>query len=320
MSVALRVRDLKKTFKSDFMIRKIIALDGVSFEVNEGDLLGFVGHNGAGKTTTIKILTNLIKATAGDVEILGHKLGDPELPGKIGFLPERPYFYEYLTARESLLFYGRLNNMARSDIIRKSEELLELMGMADAADRKMRTYSKGMLQRFGIIQALVHDPPFVILDEPMSGLDPIGRGQVREILLMLKDSGKTVMFSTHILSDIEQICDKVVLIGRGRNLYTGGVDELLKSRQDGVEFALSDLDGDQVSYLSSLPGTLRGASPSLVLEISKDVDERQILRDLVEHNIHIERVSPKQSSLEEIFVQEFRQTEDMESEAGSDHH
>jgi ABC-2 type transport system ATP-binding protein len=197
---AIVVEKLTKTYASDWLGRPpFVALSGLSLTVERGEIFGFLGPNGAGKTTTLKILLGLVRATSGTAMLLGKPAGDVETRRKVGFLPESPYFYDYLTAEEFLGFYGQLAGLARAHIPSRISSLLELVGLVDARSRQLRKFSKGMLQRIGLAQALIHDPELVILDEPMTGLDPVGRKQVRDLILSLRDRGKTVFFSTHIL-------------------------------------------------------------------------------------------------------------------------
>src|SRR5581483_5262176 len=222
------VEDLTKSFNPNWPWRTpITALAGLSFSVSRGEIYGFLGPNGAGKTTTLKILMGLMRATSGKAEILGKPAGDVETRRRIGFLPEAPYFYDYLTAEEFLSFYGHLAGIDRGALACRVTELLDLVGLSEARTRQLRKFSKGMLQRIGLAQALIHDPELIILDEPMSGLDPIGRKQIRDLILSLRDQGKTVFFSTHIVPDVEMICDRVGIVVKGKLLASGRVDELV---------------------------------------------------------------------------------------------
>lgn len=235
------IQGLAKTFYLGFWRRRVEALRGIDLQVRRNEILGFLGPNGAGKTTTIKILLGIIYPTAGAGSILGAPLGDVGAKSRLGFLPEQPYFYEYLSGRELLDLYARFHGLGRRERRQKIEELLELVGLTEAADRPVRKYSKGMLQRIGMAQALMGDPEVVILDEPMSGLDPIGRKDFREIIFALKEQGKTIFFSTHILPDVEQICDRVCIIYRGKLLATGRLDEILKPTVEMVDLQFAGL-------------------------------------------------------------------------------
>jgi ABC-2 type transport system ATP-binding protein len=224
---AISVQGLTKTYASGWPWRApIVALTNLALSVERGEIYGFLGPNGAGKTTTLKILLGLMSATSGRAYVLGQPAGHVETRAKIGFLPESPYFYDYLTAEEFLGFYGRLAGLERSMIHRRVAELLELVGLADARTRQLRKFSKGMLQRVGLAQALIHDPELIILDEPMSGLDPIGRKQVRDLILGLRERGKTVFFSSHIISDVEVLCDRVGIVVKGKLLASGRIEDL----------------------------------------------------------------------------------------------
>ena len=203
--------------------------------MEEGEIFGFLGPNGAGKTTTLKLLMGLVFPTAGAARILGMDANDPRVKAQIGFLPEQPYFYDYLTARELLEYYGQLSGVAAKDRAKKVEAMLQRVGLPDSGDIQLRKFSKGMLQRVGIAQAILHDPKVVFLDEPMSGLDPMGRREVRDLIEQLKKEGKTVFFSTHILSDAEALCDRVAIIHLGELRSVGVVADLTASMQGKVE-------------------------------------------------------------------------------------
>ncbi len=231
----LRTEGLTKTFEVGVRRRRVHAVDGLTLSVNEGEIFGFVGPNGAGKTTTIKMLMGLIFPTSGNAWIFDAPIPSNASKARIGYLPEHPAWYEFLTGLEALRFFARLAGVARADETRRCEELLDLVGLSGAADRQLRKYSKGMQQRLGIAQALVADPAFVVLDEPMSGLDPVGRKEVRDLILELKRRGKTVFFSTHILPDVETLCDRVGVIVGGKLRDVGTLDALLSARVTGVE-------------------------------------------------------------------------------------
>src|SRR6202166_4466967 len=210
---AIEILGLEKIYNAGFWRKRSKrALRPLNLAVEEGEIFGFLGPNGAGKTTTLKLLMGLIFPTAGSARILGMELDDPRMKAQIGFLPEQPYFYDYLTARELLEYFGHLSGVDSKLLSRKVSEVLQRVGLPDAAGVQLRKFSKGMLQRVGIAQAILHDPKVVFLDEPMSGLDPVGRREVRNIILDLKRQGRTVFFSTHILSDAEMLCDRVGVI------------------------------------------------------------------------------------------------------------
>jgi ABC-2 type transport system ATP-binding protein len=227
---AVHTRGLCHTYTARVWERRRTALDGLDLSVGAGEIFGYLGANGAGKTTTIKLLVGLLHPAAGSAFLFGRDARDPEARRRVGFMPENPYFYEYLTAAESLDFYGALADVPRAERKTRAGELLEFVGLSDTADVRLREFSKGMRQRLGIAQALVNRPGLVILDEPMSGLDPVGRRQVREAILELRRGGATVFFSTHILSDVELICDRVGLLVKGKLTACGAVRDLLHAR------------------------------------------------------------------------------------------
>jgi len=234
----LRTERLSKTFEVGVRRKRVQAVKDLDLAVEEGEIFGFVGPNGAGKTTTIQMLMGLIFPTSGKAFIFDAPIPSAEAKRRIGFLPENPSYYEFLTGREALRFFGQLSGLGAADLAPRIEELLELVGIADAADRQIRKYSKGMQQRLGIAQALVGDPSFVVLDEPMSGLDPIGRKDVRDLILELKRRGKTVLFSTHILPDVEALADRVGVILGGRLRDVGRISDLLSPRIRSVEVVM----------------------------------------------------------------------------------
>lgn len=229
-SIALQTYELSKSYRTGFwMNKKVNSLNSVSLTVYEGETFGLLGQNGAGKTTLLKTLLGIVRPTSGRATILGEALGDRAIKQRIGYLPENPYFYDYLTGWEILNYTGDLFGIERSQQQKRIPELLDLVGLAKSAAKKkqLRQYSKGMLQRIGMAQALINDPDLVFLDEPMSGLDPLGRYQIREIILLLKSQGKTIFFNSHVLSDVEKICDRVALLARGELIAIGSMQELL---------------------------------------------------------------------------------------------
>ncbi len=231
----LRTEGLTKTFEVGVRRKRVRAVDDLTLSVNEGEIFGFVGPNGAGKTTTIKMLMGLIFPTSGKAFIFDAPIPSESSKARIGYLPEHPAWYEFLTGIEALRFFAKLAGVARADRARRCDELLALVGLEAAADRQIRKYSKGMQQRLGIAQALVGDPAFVVLDEPMSGLDPVGRKEMRDLILALKRRGKTVFFSTHILPDVEALCDRVGVIIGGELRDVGKLETLLSPRVKSIE-------------------------------------------------------------------------------------
>lgn len=301
--------DLTKSYLSGWPGRPpFIALNGLSLTVGRGEIFGFLGPNGAGKTTTLKILLGLSRATSGRAFLLGRLAGDVETRRRIGFLPESPYFYDYLTAEEFLNFYGQLAGLNRAVIVQRVNDLLQLVGLTDARIRQLRKFSKGMLQRIGLAQALIHDPELIILDEPMTGLDPVGRKQVRDLILSLRDRGKTVFFSTHILHDVEMICDRVGIVMKGRLVASGRVDELV--RQDhtqSVEIVCQHIKAEGNAFIHSLATRVlqQGQQCLIVLPSSDEVDA--IVGEIRRQGGRLLSVTPHKASLEDLFFQEAAQ-------------
>src|SRR6267378_1401115 len=250
-SPAIEIENLTKEYPFGFLhLKKRTSLEGLSMQVEMGDVFGFIGPNGAGKSTTIKLLMGLIFPTAGTARILGKSISDISMHHDIGYLPEQPYFYDYLTAAELLDYFARFHNLTANDRRERVQRMLKKVGLETAGKIQLRKYSKGMLQRVGLAQAILHDPKVVILDEPMSGLDPVGRREVRDIILELKRDGKTVMFSTHILSDAEMLCDRVGVIVGGKLRGVGAPGTLVDMKTQGMEI-LFELRGTSNTPLLS---------------------------------------------------------------------
>jgi ABC-2 type transport system ATP-binding protein len=239
---AIEIKGISKTFKGDLGNKRVKALEGLAFEVAQGEVFGFLGPNGAGKSTAIKILLNLIYSDSGSAYILGKDVNDKNVRRHVGYLPENPYFYDYLTAEELLWFAGSVSGMKKKEIQARSDEMLAQVNLEHARTRPIRTYSKGMVQRAGLAMALIHDPQVVILDEPMSGLDPIGRKMVGDLILALKSKGKTVFFSSHILTDIERFCDKAGIIVGGKLRLVDQLDKLLANKATLEEAFLREVE------------------------------------------------------------------------------
>jgi len=241
---AIDILGLTKDYPVGFWRKRMRrSLDNLTLRVEEGEIFGFLGPNGAGKTTTLKLLTGLIFPTLGTASVRGRPISDIRMHREIGYLPEQPYFYDYLTARELLDYYARFSRFPRAERRERTERLLERVGLASAGDIQLRKYSKGMLQRVGIAQAILHDPLVIFLDEPMSGLDPVGRREVRDIVLGLKQQGRTVFFSTHILSDAEMLCDRVAVLHQGKLLGVGAPSEIVSIEIHAMEILFETRDG-----------------------------------------------------------------------------
>ncbi|MFB3096061.1 MAG: ATP-binding cassette domain-containing protein [Candidatus Acidiferrales bacterium] len=255
---AIEIENLTKDYPVGFWRKRLRrGLDGLTLTVEPGETFGLLGPNGAGKTTTLKLLMRLIYPTAGTARLLGRSIDDIEVHRRIGYLPEAPYFYDYLTAREFLDYCGRLFGQPRAERRRRVGELLERVGLDSAADVALRHYSRGMLQRVGIAQTLINDPELVFLDEPMLGLDPVGRREVRDLIVELRARGKTVCFSTHILSDAEALCDRVAILNRGRLHGLGRLDEILPQKANAAEILVGQPSPPLLEALRTLAGGLR---------------------------------------------------------------
>ncbi|MBX3213972.1 MAG: ABC transporter ATP-binding protein [Labilithrix sp.] len=300
--VVLEVDRLSKTFRKPFSGKKVEAVRGISLKVQRGEIFGFLGPNGAGKTTTIKMLTGLISPTSGRATILGKDVPSPEAMGNVGFLPENPYVYPYLTPREFVTLCGRLNGMGGPKLKKAVEGVIERVGIAYAIDRPVRALSKGMLQRTGLAAALVHDPELLILDEPMSGLDPVGRKEVRDLIVEEASANKTVFFSSHILSDVEMLCDAVCILRKGEVVVAGTITELVDKGVRRSEITLSSPPDDLAAELEELAERAQRVGKTLVVEVQGDDAIRSVLERALAAGVRIDAVTPKRETLEDIFV------------------
>jgi ABC-2 type transport system ATP-binding protein len=297
---AIEISGLEKTYSVGFWRKRPkLALRPLNLAVEDGEIFGFLGPNGAGKTTTLKLLMGLVFPTGGTAKILGMELNDPRMKAQIGFLPEQPYFYDYLTARELLMYYGQLSGMDAKRLSQKVNEVLVHVGLPDAGNVQLRKFSKGMLQRAGIAQAILHDPKVVFLDEPMSGLDPMGRREVRNLIEELKREGKTVFFSTHILSDAEALCDRVAIIHLGQLRGVGAIAELTSSVHGKVEIVWQgQLVPPGIKALGAechvIGDVVRMVIPEESQEVALDALRRERLRLI--------SVTPVRMSLEDYFL------------------
>ncbi len=300
--VVLSVEKLGKTFRKPFTGKKVEAVRGVSFEVHRGDIFGFLGPNGAGKTTTIKMLTGLIAPTSGRATLLGEPVPSPESMGRVGFLPENPYVYPYLSPREFVSMCGRLNGLRGSALTRTVEAVIERVGIGYAIDRPVRAMSKGMLQRTGLAAALVHEPDLLILDEPMSGLDPVGRKEVRDLIVEEASSGRTVFFSSHILTDVEMLCDRVCILRRGEVVASGAIKDLVDGGARRSEITLADVPDELAASISEAAGQANKMGDRLVFDVQGDDAVRSLLERALAGGARVESVTPKRETLEDIFV------------------
>jgi ABC-2 type transport system ATP-binding protein len=314
IEAVIEINELTKDYEVGVLKkRRVRALDHLSLRVRRGEIFGFLGPNGAGKTTTLKLLMRLIYPTSGTASILGQSINDIATHARIGYLPENPYFYDYLSGRELLVYTGALFGLSKSQARARAVELLEMVGLdRERADRQLRKYSKGMLQRVGIAQALVNDPEIVFMDEPMSGLDPLGRREVRDLLLALRRQNKTIFFSSHILSDVETLCDRAAIMVNGRLQRCGTVQELagqdeatLEIVAVGTDFAAFDAQRHAIASLLSLTPTPNG----LQVSIGDESDVEKTLALIRACNGHLLSINPKRRSLEDVFANPQAQTE-----------
>jgi ABC-2 type transport system ATP-binding protein len=285
-------------------MRRIEAVQGISFEVSRGDIFGFLGPNGAGKTTTIKVLTGLISATSGSASLFGQTVPDPRVMRRVGFMPENPYIYPFLTPREFVEMCGRLSGLGRRAVRDRARRVLTLVGMLYAADRPVRKLSKGMLQRTALAGALVGDPELLILDEPMSGLDPVGRKEVKDLVVEERRSGRTIFFSTHILSDVETLCDRVVILNRGKVVVSGALADLLRSSAQRTEIVLLSATEEFEQRCVADGHRTRRIRDRLVVEVEGKQKVEALLRRALEAELSIAEVTVRSETLEDLFVRE----------------
>lgn len=299
---AIETRGLGKAYRS---VGKstVHAIESVELRVRDGEIYGFLGRNGAGKTTTIKILCSLLKPTSGDAFVLGENARTRKARRLIGYLPEQPYFYEYLTPRETIDFYGRLQGLSAAERELEWRKLSELLDLKDIAGRRIKGFSKGMRQRIGFAVALLGDPPILILDEPMSGLDPIGRRSIRELILRMRDVKKTVFFSSHVLGDVEQICDRVGILVRGRILREGRLDELLGEQANEVEVVVSHLTGTQAQELAGHATQFRTLDELSLFTLPDRETANALVRQALGAGGRLLEFNPIRKSLEDYFIE-----------------
>jgi len=301
---AVEIIELTKDYPTGFWPKKHKrALDRLSLAVAPGEVFGLLGPNGAGKTTLMKLLLRLTFPTAGSASILGRPLGDVRARVRLGYLPENPYFYDHLTAAEFLNYAGWLCGVDAAERRRRSHDLLERVALAGSADVPMRRFSKGMVQRLGIAQALMNDPDVIFLDEPMSGLDPLGRRQVRDLVLDLRRNGKTIFFSTHILPDAEALCDRVAVLNGGRLQDLGNLQEILRSSVESIELVLHDPPPQALEALAGFNPMLTRNGNRVHLELSANTDVDAVLKAALSAGARVVSLNPvKLFSLEDYFL------------------
>ena len=304
MTAAIRTRELSKDYLVGFWRpRPYRALDRLSIDVAPGDVFGFLGPNGAGKTTTLKLLMQLVFPTSGEAEILGRPLGDVSIRRRIGYLPENPYFYDHLTAEELLDYYGRLFGQSAADRRQRVGKTLDRLGIGAERRLPLRKFSKGMLQRVGLAQALLNDPEVVFLDEPMSGLDPLGRRDVRALILELRDQGRTIFFSSHILSDAEALCTRVAIVAKGRLAASGTLTDLKEFAIQGWELVMAGVPPEALERVRSRARrvvTIGG--DRYAIDLPPDGRPEELLRELTAAGATPVSLNPLRETLEDVFV------------------
>jgi ABC-2 type transport system ATP-binding protein len=304
MNAIIEIQGVTKVFRRGFLMRKVVALEDLHLDIYKGEIFGYLGPNGAGKTTTMKLLLGLIFPTKGTVTLWGKEPWGKEVKARIGFLPETPYFYDYLKVKELLQFYGRLFRIDRKELDKRVIDLMERVGLAREMNTPLRQLSKGNIQRVGLAQALINDPQLLILDEPMSGLDPIGRREVRDLMLQLRDDGKTILFSTHILSDVETICDRVGIVVAGKMRKVGPLNELLQPRVVAYEVTASGVDQEAMAFLQEKAMRIVGGKDQGAMAEVRENDIDEVLEFLLHSNTRVVSMIPKKENLEQVFVRE----------------
>jgi len=301
---ALATQELTKDYAVGFWRKRPYrALDRLTLEVEQGEVFGFLGPNGAGKTTTLKLLMQLVYPTSGCAEMLGRPLGDVQAKRRLGYLPENPYFYDYLTAEELLLYFAELFGIRGAERRARVSRLLDDVGIGAERRLQLRKFSKGMLQRVGIAQALINEPELVVLDEPMSGLDPLGRRDVRSLILRLRDRGCTVFFSSHVLSDAESLCSRVAILAKGRLVATGRLNEMLAFRVRGWELVVTAADDGLIARLGSrLVRATKIGDGRYTLELPLEPPPERLLGELTAAGAHLTSLNPIRDTLEDLFV------------------
>src|SRR5262245_6044114 len=301
---AIRTRELSKDYHIGFWRpRPYRALDRLSIEVAPGEVFGFLGPNGAGKTTTLKLLMQLVFPTSGAAEILGRPVGDVRVRQRIGYLPENPYFYDHLTAEELLDYYGRLFDMSSADRRKRVPATLDRVGLGAERRLALRKFSKGMLQRVGIAQALLNDPEVLFLDEPMSGLDPLGRRDVRALMLELRDQGRTIFFSSHILSDAEALCSQVAIVAKGRLAASGRLGDLGEFAVNGWELVMANVPAAALDRVRARARRVMAiAGDRYVIDLPPDGRPEELLPELTAAGAALVSLNPVRETLEDVFV------------------
>jgi ABC-2 type transport system ATP-binding protein len=311
----LEVNDIAKTFRTGFFRKRVEAVRSVSFSIRRGEIFGLVGPNGAGKSTTIKMLLGLVRPDSGDIRMFGQRADDVSLRNRLGYLPENPTLYQHLNAVELISFYGGLFGMSKSERRERGSQLLEMVGLSHALDRPVSNFSKGMKQRAGIAQALINDPDLVILDEPQSGLDPVGRREIRDLVLELRRSGKTILFCSHILPDVQDICDRVAVMHRGEIKDIGFLHELIGSGILYYELYVRDWQDEHRELLGASVVEIVAVGELTRIHLDGDADQEQIIQRLTSEGVRVESLQPHKESLEDVFLRDTTDPNDSETAA-----
>jgi ABC-2 type transport system ATP-binding protein len=305
MTAAIETEDLTKDFLVGFWRPKPYrALDGLNLQVEAGEIFGFLGPNGAGKSTTLKLLMQLLYPTRGAARILGRPVGDLATRRRIGFLAENPYYYDYLTAEELLAYFAQLFGFRGTDVRSRVGRVLDEVGIGAERRLKLRQFSKGMIQRVGLAQAVINEPEVIFLDEPMSGLDPLGRKQVRELIIRLRERGCTVFFSSHILSDAEALCSRVGIVAQGRLVASGRLSDILAFELKGWELVMSDISAEMKATLDRRASRVTPLSHGrYTILLPPDAAPEALLHELGAHGARVVSLNPVRETLEDLFVQ-----------------
>jgi ABC-2 type transport system ATP-binding protein len=299
---AIEIENLSVDYRVGFLGRRTVrALDGLTLQVARGEIFSFLGPNGAGKTTTFKLLLRLLYPTTGTARILDCPLDDLAMRARIGYLPEQPYFYDYLTARELLVYCGKLFALPKAEALARAQRLLVQVGLAAEADKHLRKFSKGMLQRIGLAQSLINDPDVLFLDEPMSGLDPLGRREVRELMQAQRAAGKTVFFSSHVLNDVEALCDRVAILKQGRLIETGKLSTILQRTTQEIDVVVQ---GASVAALQPIAVSVAATPEGARVRLRGEQELEKLLGVLRPLGGQVVSVSPVRESLEDLFLRE----------------
>ncbi len=309
----IEVQEFKKTFYVGFLRKPFQAAKKISFQVEAGEIFGFLGPNGAGKTTTIKALLGLIRPDAGSLKILGHDSNSMAWRAQVGYMPEHPTFYDFLSGREIVSWFGRLSGMTRHEADKEADKHLSRVGLSHALDRRLRGYSKGMVQRTGLAAAMVSSPKLLILDEPMTGLDPIGRKDIRELILGLRDEGRTIFYSTHILPDVEMTCDRVSIIHRGETRRTGRLEDILTETTRGISVGVRGLSEEKTSQMQEKLTESVVKDGVLAAEFEQLQEAQRFVAEVTQAGAELVRFEPHRDDLESIFVRSLGKSEEKQA-------